>query len=116
MTRSSSLATRRYSIQSRARKYVIGYGFLSFVRNLSKKYRKQLLDIATKTGLDALKIAPKKVVHKAAEATGEFVGKKIADKIVKPNPISAENSRNVEEIVISPEKREEIVNKLRKIL
>ena len=28
----------RYSIESRARKYVKGYGFLSFARNLSNKY------------------------------------------------------------------------------
>ena len=50
MTCSSSLAMRHYSIESRARKYVKGYGLLSCRRNLSKKYRKQLLD----TGLDAL--------------------------------------------------------------
>ena len=81
------------------------YGFLSFVRNLPKRYGKQLLDIATKTGLDALKTAPRKVVHKAGEATGKFIGNKISDKIVKPNPLPAENSRNAEEIVISPEKR-----------
>ena len=30
-----------------------------------------LLDTATKTGLDALQIASKKVAHKASEATGE---------------------------------------------
>ena len=34
---------------------------------------KQLLDAATKTGVDTLKAASKKVVHKAAEATREFV-------------------------------------------
>ena len=43
---------RRYSIESRARKYVKGYGFLSFAR----KYKKQLLD----TELDYLKTAFKK--------------------------------------------------------
>ena len=32
---------------------------------------KQLLDTAAKTGLDALKTASKKVVHKAAEARKE---------------------------------------------
>ena len=37
----------RYSIESRARKYIKGYGFLSFAR----KYKKQLLD----TGLDTSK-------------------------------------------------------------
>ena len=35
------------------------------------------------TGLDALKTAFKKVVHKIPEATGEFVGNNIVDEIVK---------------------------------
>ena len=45
-------------------------GFLSFARNLSNKYKKQLLD----TGLNSLKTASKNVVRK----TGEFLGNKIA--------------------------------------
>ena len=39
----------------------------------------------TKRGLDALKTASKKAVHKAAEATGEIIGSNVAVKIVKPN-------------------------------
>ena len=85
----------RYSIEPRTRKYVIAYGFLSRARNLFNKYGKQLLDTVTKTGIDALKSASKKVVHKTAEAIGELMGNKIADKIVKP-------SRNVKEIIILP--------------
>ena len=54
----------RYSIEPRTKKYVKGYGFLSFAR----KYKKQLLD----TGLDSLKTPPAKVVHRA----GEFLGNK----------------------------------------
>ena len=65
-------------------KYAKGFGFLSFARNLSKKYGKELSDTATKTGVDAIKTAPKKVVHKAAEETGEFIGNKIAEKNLKP--------------------------------
>ena len=65
-----------YSIELRTRKYVKGYGFLPFKRNLPTKYGRQLLGTATKTGLDALKIVTKKVIHKAAEATGEFIGTK----------------------------------------
>ena len=79
MARPSSLATC-YSIEQRTRKYIKGYGFLSFTRNISNKYGKQLLDTATKTGLDALKSASKKVVHKAAEAIREFIGSNITDK------------------------------------
>ena len=66
----------RYSIEPRTKKYVKGYGFLLFARNLSKKFGKQSLDTATKTGL---KTPFKKVVHKAAEATGEFIRNKITD-------------------------------------
>ena len=72
-----------YSIEPRIRKYVKGYGFLSFAR----KYKKQLLD----TRLDSLKTTSKKVIHKAAESTREFLGNKIADK-----PVIDVNSRNVE--------------------
>ena len=49
-----------YSIEARMRKYVKGYRFLSFARNLSDKYGKQLLDTTTETRLDALKTASKK--------------------------------------------------------
>ena len=48
------------SIEPRTRKYVKRYGFLSFARNLSNKYGKQLLETATKPGLNALKTAFKK--------------------------------------------------------
>ena len=81
-------------------------------RNVSNKYKKQLLD----TVLDSLTIASKKVTPKAAEATGEFIGKKITDKIVKPKQVIDENRRNVAEITIRPEKREKILNKLRQVL
>ena len=57
-----------------------------------------------------LKTASKKLVRETAEATGEFIGNKIADKIIKPKPESYVNSRNVEEIIILFEKREEILN------
>ena len=68
-----------YSIEPRTRKYVKEYGFLSFARNLSNKYGKQLLDTATKTGLYAAKTASKKVVYKTAEAIGELIANKIAE-------------------------------------
>ena len=60
----------RYSIEPRTRKYVKRYGFLKFARNLCNKYANQSWDIATKAGLDALKTAFKKLVHKTAETTG----------------------------------------------
>ena len=91
-----------YSIEPRTKKYVKRYGFSSFARNLSNKYRWQLLD----TGLDASKTASKKVVPKTAETIDDFIGNKIADKIWKQKPVIDENSRNVEEIINPPEKRE----------
>ena len=52
---------------------------MSVASNLSYKYGKQLLD----AGINSLKSASIKVIHKAAEATGELLGNKIGDKIVK---------------------------------
>ena len=74
------------------------------------------MDAATKTGLDALKTATKKVVHEESEATGKFIGKKNYWSTYKSKPVSDGNLRSVEEIIISPEKREEILNELRKVL
>ena len=71
----------RYSTEPRFRKYVKGYGFLSFARKCGDKYGKKLMDTATKTGIDAVKTASKRVVQKIAEATGDLIGNKIADKI-----------------------------------
>ena len=39
------------------------------------------MDTATKTGIDAAKMASKRVVRKTAEATGILIGNKIADRI-----------------------------------
>ena len=68
----------RYSTEPRFRKYVKGCRFLSLPRNFGSK---ELMDTATKTGMDAAKTASKRVVQKAAEATGDLIGNKLADKI-----------------------------------
>ena len=39
----------RYSTDPRFRKYVKGYGFLSFAKKIGNKYGKKLMDTATKT-------------------------------------------------------------------
>ena len=77
---------------------------LSFAR----KYKKQLLD----TGLDAVKTASKKVVHKA----GEFIGNKIKDVVTKSTNDESVKQEPAEEIIIPLEKRDEILNKLKKVL
>ena len=48
-------------------------------------------------------------------STGEFIGNEIADKIVKQKSVTNGDTRNVEEIIIPPEEREEMLNKLRQV-
>ena len=36
----------RYSIEPRERRYVKGYGFMSFARNFSDKYSKSLMNVS----------------------------------------------------------------------
>ena len=71
----------RYSTEPKFRKYIKGYGFLSFARKCGDRCGKKLMDTATKTGIDATKTASKRVVQKTAEATGDLIENKIADKI-----------------------------------
>ena len=71
----------RYSTEPRFRKYIKGYGFLSFARKFGDKYGKKLIDTTIKTGIDAAKTASKRVVQKTAEATGDLIGNKIVDNI-----------------------------------
>ena len=138
----------RQSLEPEYRKYIKGYGFLSFARNFgdtygkklintaiktgtnfNSKYGKKLTDTAIKTGKDFATIAGKKIVHKSAEATGDLVGNKIADKItpmgrskelssavepaVKPRSKKEKDEINImeetQEIYIPPEKRKQII-------
>ena len=121
----------RYSPEPKYRIYVQGYGFLSFVRKCGDKYGKKLMNTATKTGINNAKnfgdkydknlmdtvkkhrtnfakTAGKKIVQKSAEATGDLIGNKIADKITslcKSKNKEKDNKTNeVEEIYIPPEK------------
>ena len=64
----------RYSTEPRFRKFVKGYGFLSFAKQFGNKYGKKLMDIAIKTGIDAAKTASKRVVQKTVEATEDLIG------------------------------------------
>ena len=91
---------QQYSIKPRTRKYVKGYGFLLFAR----KYKKQLLD----TGLNVSKT----VVHKE----GEYLQNKTVEAVAKSNNDNIVKQEPVEEMITTPEKREEILNKLRKVL
>ena len=99
------------------------------VKNLSNKYGQELLDSAKKSTLDAIKTI------KTADATGNLIGNKIADKITsvsKKNSTKGLHSNNnnnnnnnnneTEEDVeittnkkryISPEERQQIIDELR---
>ena len=82
------------------------------------KYGKKLMDTATKTGMDAAKIAFERVVQKTGETTGDLIRNKTTDKITsigKPKEKEKEKRKlkEIEEIYIPPEKRQQIINDLR---
>ena len=65
----------RYSIEPSERRYVKGYGFLSFARNIgthatkvakniSNRYSQKLVDTANKSATDAIKTASKRAIQK----------------------------------------------------
>ena len=55
--------------------------FSTLQENMEINIEKKLMDIVTKSGIDAAKTASKRVVKKTAEATGGLTGDKIAEKI-----------------------------------
>ena len=71
----------RYSIDPKDRIYLKGHGFLSFAKNLNNKYGQKRPDTAKESTTDALKTTSKRAIQKTAEATGDLIGNKIADKI-----------------------------------
>ena len=49
-------------------------------KNMSNKYGQKLLDSVKKSTTDAIKTTSKRANPKTAEATGDLIGNKIADK------------------------------------
>ena len=102
-------------------------------KNLSNKYNQTLFDPAKKCTTDALKIASKRAIQKTknkqtekAEATGDLIVDKIADKITSVSKKSTTelhskelpNEEDVEitthkKRYISPVERQKIIDKLR---
>ena len=120
----------RYSIEPRDRIYVKGYGLLSLAKNidknLSNKYHQKLLDSAKKSTADAIKTASKRAIQKTAEATGDLISNKVADKTTsvskkKPDKELHDNDDETEDVEIvtskkrniSPEERKQIIEELR---
>ena len=76
------------------------------------------MDTATKTRVDAAETASKRVVQNTAKATGDLIGKKIADKInslgkTKSKVKEKEEEDERQEIYIPLEKRQQIIDDLR---
>ena len=121
----------RHSIEPRDRRYVKGYGFLSFAKNIGKnissKYSQKLIDSDKKSATDAIKTASNRAIQKTAEATGDLIGNKIADKVTsvsKKSPrelhskeLSSKEANNEipKERYISPRERQQIIDELRLI-
>ena len=131
----------RSSIEPRKRGYVKGYGFMSFARNVGNKYGKKLMntaikkgtnfnskygkklrDTAIKTGENFATISGKKIVHKSAEATGDLIGNKTADKITaEPSKKSHKEEIQSDEVnneipkerYISPKERQKIIDEFK---
>ena len=115
----------RHSIETEYRKYIKGYGFLSFARNFGNKYDKKLMNSARKTDTKFSNKYGKKLTDtaiktgkdftatagKSAEATGDLIYNKIADKITslnKPRSKKEKDETNVMEetrIVYTPRKK-----------
>ena len=84
-------------------------------KNLSNKYGQKLIDSAKKSKTDPIKTASERAIQKTAEATGDLIGNKIADKITSvskksPTELHSKGLQNVEMEVpkkdISPEERQ----------
>ena len=126
----------RYSLEPHYRRYVQGQGSMSFARNIGNKYGKKIfdksldvgksmkkiwskkIDNSLSAGKDFAKTAGKKVLTKSAEATGDLIGTEIADRITKStrNKAQKEDDRIMEEtqeILIPPEKTEQIIKDLK---
>ena len=104
----------RYSIEPRERRYVKGYGFVSFARNFSDKYSKSLMDKGIDVRKKFPKTARKKILKETAKATGDLIGNKIADKITSASKKSHDEANNeiLKERYISPKDRQKIINEL----
>ena len=106
----------RYSIEPRERRFVKGYGFMSFARNFSDKYSKSLMDKGIDLSKTFAKTAGKKILKERAKATGDLIGNKIADKITSVSKKSQSDEVNNEipkERYISTKERQKIIDELK---
>ena len=105
----------RYSTEPRERRFVKGYGFITFASNFSDKYSKSLMNKGIDVSKTFAKTAGKKILKETGKATGDLIGIKIADKITSPSKKSHDKVNN--EILkgryISPKERQKIIDELK---
>ena len=65
-----------------------------FAKSLSNKYGQKLLDSTKKSATEDIKTASKRAIQKTAEATGDLIGNKIADKTTSASQKSSSNNNN----------------------
>ena len=89
---------------------------------MSNKYGQKLVNTAKTSATDAIKIVSKRAIQKTAEATGNLVGNKIADKITSVSKKKSNNKNNDDDDVeltthkkryISPKETKQIIEELR---
>ena len=75
------------------------------------------MNAATKTGINTAKTASRRCVQKTAEATEDLIGNRIADKITSVGKSKSkekeDETKEIQEIYIPPEKRQQIIEALR---
>ena len=93
-----------YSVLPTDQIFVKAYGYLSFTTNMGKnigkniskilsgEYSRKLLNHAKQSATDAVKATSKKVIQKTADATGDFIDDKIANRITKVSKSSQQNN------------------------
>ena len=84
-------------------------------KNLSGKHSQKLLNHARRCATESLKTTSKRVIQKLAEAPGDLIGNKVADRITKVSKNSQQNNSEIvtnendkeipKERYIPPEKR-----------
>ena len=100
----------RYLIEPGERRFVKGYGFMSFARDFNDKYSKSLRN-ASKT---FAKTAGKKILKETAKATEDLIGNKIADNITAKTHNKDEVMNGIpKERYISPKERQKIIDQLK---
>ena len=99
----------RYAVEPKERQFFRGYGFLSIAKNLGNRFGDKLL----KQGQETAKIVGKRALNKTAEATGDLIGNKIADKIT--GQTKQASTEPLKQVQIPSEKRQQIIDELRLI-